>query len=106
VKAFDRAVVANPYDSLAWNDRGLALLATGNDKEALDSFDKAIAIDSKDPSPRQNAGRIRWLAGDDAGAAVHWLAAARATQSIEGRPLLYRSFLDRAWRTQRRPELR
>ena len=34
VAAFDRAVEANPYDATAWNDRALALLAAGKDKEA------------------------------------------------------------------------
>lgn len=106
VAAFDRAVAANPYDALAWNDRGLALLAAGEDAKAVESFEQAIRIDPKDPSPRQNGGRLRWLAGDDEGAAAQWLVAARATASIEGRPMLYRSFIDRAWRTHRRPELR
>src|SRR5262249_17527408 len=75
VAAFDKAVEANAFDSLAWNDRGLALLAEGKDAEGLKSFEKAISIDSKDASPRQNAGRLEWLAGDDEGAAAHWLAA-------------------------------
>src|SRR5439155_23884629 len=65
VEAYDRAVAANAFDASAWNDRGLAVLASGDEAGALLSFEHAAGIDPGDPAPRQNAARLLWLGGRD-----------------------------------------
>lgn len=106
LEAYDRAVAENPYDASLWNDLGIAFLAAGDRPAALVSWEKSIELDGGDPAPRQNTARLRWLAGEDDAAAVHYTAALRATRAVTGHPSLFRSFLDRVWRTNARPELR
>jgi tetratricopeptide (TPR) repeat protein len=43
--AFDRAIEMDPYSSLAWNGRGIALLKMGAVKGAPEAFKKAVEID-------------------------------------------------------------
>lgn len=106
LEAYERAVAENPFDASLWNDRGIALLAAGDLPGALASWAKSIELEGGDPSPRQNSARLRWLSGDDDGAAAHYAAALHATRTVTGHPMLFRSFLDRVWRTKARPELR
>jgi len=106
IEAYDRAVAENPYDASLWNDRGIALLAAGDHPAALASWQKAIELDGGDPSPRQNTARLRWLGGEDDAAASQYASALHATRTVTGHPALFRSFLDRVWRTKARPELR
>ncbi len=106
LEAYERAVAENPFDASLWNDRGIALLAAGDRAGALASWEKSIGLDAGDPAPRQNTARVRWLSGDDDGAAMQYAAALHATRTVVGHPMLFRSFLDRVWRTKARPELR
>ncbi|MBP1928615.1 tetratricopeptide (TPR) repeat protein [Methanolinea mesophila] len=43
--AFDSAIEKDPYSSLAWNGRGMALLKMGAVKGAPEAFKKAVEID-------------------------------------------------------------
>jgi tetratricopeptide (TPR) repeat protein len=43
--AFDNAIEMDPYSSLAWNGRGIALLKMGAIKGAPEAFKKAVEID-------------------------------------------------------------
>jgi tetratricopeptide (TPR) repeat protein len=43
--AFDSAIEEDPYSSLAWNGRGIALLKMGAVKGAPEAFKKAVEID-------------------------------------------------------------
>jgi tetratricopeptide (TPR) repeat protein len=43
--AFDNAIEMDPYSSLAWNGRGIALLKMGAVKGAPEAFKKAVEID-------------------------------------------------------------
>jgi tetratricopeptide (TPR) repeat protein len=101
IAAFERAVDGNPYDAGAWNDRGLALLAAGRATDALASFDRAIALDPGAVAPHQNAARVTRWAGDLDRAERHAAAALATARVLGGHAQLYRSILDRVWRTRR-----
>jgi tetratricopeptide (TPR) repeat protein len=104
--AYEKAVDANPYDAAIASDRGLALRAAGREDEALAQFEKAVEIDGAAISPRQNAGRIRWLRGEYDAAEAHYAAALRASRTTGGKPLLFRFLIDRCWRARARPDAR
>ncbi len=99
--AFDRAIEGNPYDAGAWNDRGIALAAAGKAAEARASYDRAVALDPGAVAPHQNAARLARLAGDLDAADRHAAAALATARVLGGHAQLYRSILDRVWRTRR-----
>ncbi len=99
--AFDRAIQGNPYDAGAWNDRGIALAAAGKAAEARASYDRAVALDPGAVAPHQNAARLARLAGDLDAADRHAAAALATARVLGGHAQLYRSILDRVWRTRR-----
>lgn len=99
--AFDHAVEGNPYDAAAWNDRGIALAAAGRAADARASYERAVELDPGSVAAHQNAARLARLAGDLDAADRHAAAALATARVLGGHTQLYRSILDRVWRTRR-----
>ena len=106
VAAFRKALALNAYDASTWNDLGIALVARGDAAAARDAFQKSIEISPGDTAPRQNAGRLCWLEGDDDGAERNWAAALSGARAVGGHASLFRFLLDRSWRSRVRPDVR
>ncbi|MFO0933933.1 MAG: tetratricopeptide repeat protein [Planctomycetota bacterium] len=99
--AFEHAVEGNPYDAAAWNDRGIALAAAGRKADARASYERAVELDPGAVASHQNAARLARLAGDLDAADRHAAAALATARVLGGHAQLYRSILDRVWRTRR-----
>lgn len=76
--AFGHALALKPATASLWSSRGEALvMASDHDplpRSAVADFEKAIAIDPKDPRARYFLAVRRDLDGDHAGAIADWLA--------------------------------
>ena len=106
LSVYDRAVELEPDDPAIVSDRGLTLAALGRRDDALAAFTASAEYDPAFDSPRQNAARLCWLAGDDAGA-TRWLSEAlRSTRAVGSGADRYRFLLDRVWRTHDHPAWR
>jgi tetratricopeptide (TPR) repeat protein len=62
--AFDSAIEKDPYSSLAWNGRGIALLKMGAVKGAPESFKKAVEIDPYYVTAWDNLGDSYYYLGN------------------------------------------
>jgi tetratricopeptide (TPR) repeat protein/predicted amidohydrolase len=56
IRCFDKAIELKPRDSLAWNNKGVALDCLGKYEEAIRCYDKALEIDPKDSDAWNNKG--------------------------------------------------
>ncbi len=54
----DKALIINPDDHEAWNNRGIVLRALGKPEEAIASYDKALAINPDDHEAWYNRGIV------------------------------------------------
>lgn len=78
VKAYDRAIAIDGGKGLYWSARGEArIMASAHDpmpSAAAADFEKAVALDAKDPRARYFLAVRRDLRGDHKGAIDDWLA--------------------------------
>ena len=74
---FDKILEANPQNSDAWNNKGVALFYLGRVEEALKAYDKAMALNPQDLEALRNKGFVLRALGklDDALAVYQPLAA-------------------------------
>lgn len=90
-RAYDKATGIDPGQSLLWSALGEArVMASAKDPmppAALSAFERALALDAKDPRARYFLAVKKDLGGDHAGALADWLA------------LLADSPADAPWRT-------
>jgi tetratricopeptide (TPR) repeat protein len=56
IRCFDKAIELSPRDTLAWNNKGVALDDLGRHKEAIECYDVVIEIDPKDADAWSNKG--------------------------------------------------
>ena len=75
IELIDQALRYRPGESLAWQVRGEALMKQGRDREALQSFERALALSPDEPDVRGDLGLARLSMGDTAGAARAWRGA-------------------------------
>ncbi|MGK2909911.1 MAG: tetratricopeptide repeat protein [Sphingobium sp.] len=84
-RAYRRATTLAPRNATFWSSLGEALVMSSNDDpmpaEAAASFQKAIAIDAKEPRARYFLAVQRDLKGDHKGAIADWLALLKDTPS-------------------------
>ncbi|MDE8651652.1 tetratricopeptide repeat protein [Novosphingobium album (ex Liu et al. 2023)] len=77
VRAYERASLIDPGDAAAWSALGEArVMASARDPmpaAAAQAFEKAVAIDPKDPRARYFLAVRKDLTGDHKGAIVDWL---------------------------------
>ncbi len=77
-RAYRRATALKPDDATAWSSLGEALVMADEHNpmpdEAAKAFDKALALDPKDPRARYFAAVRKDLAGDHKGAIDGWFA--------------------------------
>ncbi len=80
--AYKRATALKPDNGSYWSLLGESLVTAGNGTvpaAARDAFDKAVAIDPKDPRARYFIGVSKDLAGDHNGALDDWFALLKDT---------------------------
>jgi cytochrome c-type biogenesis protein CcmH len=81
--AYARAARLAPDRAVYWSSLGEALIMANEQdpmpKDAADAFDKAIALDAKDPRARYFVAVRKDLAGDHQGAVNDWLALLKDT---------------------------
>jgi tetratricopeptide (TPR) repeat protein len=73
------ARTASPTDAMAWAIEGEALRELGRNDEARRAYDRAMALDPSDPSPRIGLGRIESMSGNRERAVSLWRSAAAVT---------------------------
>ena len=56
IQYLDKALVIDPHDKYALNNKGFALESLGNHTQAIQSFDIALAVDSDFKSALNNKG--------------------------------------------------
>ena len=61
IQLFRRAVELEPKDKFAWNNLGLAYLATRDTGKAVESFQKQLEVNPYDEFAYNNLGRAYWL---------------------------------------------
>ena len=73
IELLKRAVEVDPQHKYAWNNLGLAYLATRQDSDAIAAFQKAAAVNPYDEFAYNNLGRAYWQDRkyDEAAAAFH-----------------------------------
>ena len=80
--AYKRATVLKPGNADYWSSLGEALVTAGPGNVPADAkaaFDKAVAIDAKDPRARYFLGVAKDIAGDHKGAIDDWFALLKDT---------------------------
>jgi tetratricopeptide (TPR) repeat protein len=77
LQCFDKTIQINPEHRLAWRNRGIVLNAAGRPREAIKSFEKAIAL-SRDASAYQNKALAEALLKDWRAEIVTWESFLRA----------------------------
>ena len=80
--AYKRATVLKPDNADYWSSLGEALVTAGPGNvpaEAKAAFDKAVALDPKDPRARYFLGVAKDMAGDHKGAIDDWFALLKDT---------------------------
>ena len=60
IELLKRAVEVDPQHKYAWNNLGLAYLATRQDTDAIAAFQKAVAVNPYDEFAWNNLGRAHW----------------------------------------------
>src|SRR5215469_426893 len=60
IELLKRAVEVDPQHKYAWNNLGLAYLATRQDSDAIAAFQKAVAVNPYDEFAYNNLGRAYW----------------------------------------------
>ncbi|PSB03729.1 cag pathogenicity island protein Cag7, partial [filamentous cyanobacterium Phorm 46] len=53
---YDRAIQLNPYNAIAYVNRGLAKYALGRNQEAITDYDRAIKLDPNYANAYKNRG--------------------------------------------------
>jgi tetratricopeptide (TPR) repeat protein len=73
IELLKRAVEADPQHKYAWNNLGLAYLATRRNNDAIAAFRKAVEVNPYDEYAYNNLGRAYWQERkyDEAAAAFH-----------------------------------
>jgi len=93
LEAYSRAIKYDPTYSLAYNNRGLANLATGNVASAIADFNQCIRLDSDDPRAYFKRGVAQTMAGEQTAAVASYTAAlqykADFAPALENRAQLY-----------------
>ena len=68
VAEYDKAIVLNPKDAAAYNNRGNAKDDLGDHAAAIEDFSQAIALNSKDAVAYYNRGNAKFRSGEHAAA--------------------------------------
>ena len=69
---FDLAIKYNPDDWKSYNKKGLIYFGIKNYTEAKKMFQKASALNSKNPQTLVNLGMVNYMEGDKDGALSYW----------------------------------
>ncbi len=64
IKYYDKAIVSNPQDSAAYNNRGIAKGKLGKFQDAISDFDEAIRLNPKEPAAHNNHGLAKRNLGE------------------------------------------
>jgi len=56
IECYNKALIINPSDNDAWNNKGFALNKLGRYKEAIKCLNKAIELDPESPNPQSHKG--------------------------------------------------
>lgn len=84
IKTYRMALEIDPEKADVWTDMGIMYRELGQVEDALKSFDKAIAIDSRHVSSRYNKGVVMFIdLQDKAGALKVWEDLARVNPSAK-----------------------
>src|SRR5947209_16600406 len=78
ILAYDAGLARQPNDSDAWNRRGIALVENRRKPQALESFERAIRLDSAHVEARNNRANILFELKRFAEAAVEYEQVVRA----------------------------